>query len=73
MGHLIDSGIRWRNVNENYKCYSVHKNINAYIYLHGISTSSTPSPLAKCTRRSVMYIREYFFLSFETRRDVGDA
>jgi len=28
MGHLIDSGIRWRNVNVNYKRFSIHKNIN---------------------------------------------
>ena len=61
VGHLIDSGIRWRNVNVNYKCYSIHKNINAYIYLLVISSSPSPPSLAKCTRRSVMYMREYFF------------
>jgi hypothetical protein len=43
MGRLIDSGIRWRNVNVNYKCYFIHKNINAYIYLLVISSSSSAS------------------------------
>ena len=62
--HLINSDIRRRNVNVNYKCYSIHKNINAYIYLLLISSSSSPPPLAKYTRRSVMYMSEYIFFFF---------
>lgn len=61
MSHLIDSGARWRNINVNYKYYSIHKNINAYILFACHFLFSSPPPLAKCTRRSFMYMHEYFF------------